>query len=652
MRLIKKSFVICLFLLLSSTFLLAQEECTTAVVSGSATVDGRPLLWKNRDISVSDNEVAYFSGGTYDAVGVVTAGSNTSIWMGINSEGFALENSLSSDLEGSSSDENGTFMKYALQYCATVDEFEQLLIETNNPGRRTRSNYGVIDAAGAAAIFETGNNTYTKFDANDPGTAPLGFIVRTNFAMTGDGTGAGQTRYDRALELFTEGVSNSEMSHEYILRNISRDLKNDHIDPYPLPYQGSQDGYPEGYIRTDYSINRNRTRSCVVFHGVLPTEDPILSTMWVILGEPVCGIAVPVWVYAGSTPPEMNGTQTAPMCDASIAKKEICYPLGSSSQYIDTYALDNGSGGGIFSYTFQIEDWIFAKTESTLNNWRNLFPASGQVKIFEENIISQAYCCFITSTIPADIINPPLQFTYQKVLNRSLSQAEYLNDLDWQANPNNDGLNITQYRIYQVEGQGKNLLTELNSDTFEYWHRNVEQDESYTYALFAVDGTGQEGDPACTCPTIQGSSEITEGTNVGLTTLPESFHGISEVSDGESATDTPRIITLDLNRSVVANSRKIHKPLNFTGQKILNSPLSQEEFINVLTWKANPKNENIQKYRIYQVEGKNQILLVELNADTSEYWCRDVEKDKQYTYALVAVDDENRESPQTYTATQ
>lgn len=650
MRLIKKSFFVCLFLLLSLSYLLAQEECTTAVVSGSATVDGRPLLWKNRDTDASDNEVVYFSGGTYDVVGIVTAGSNTSIWMGINSEGFAIENSLSSDLEGSASDDNGTFMKYALQYCATVDEFEQLLIDTNNPSRRTKSNYGVIDAAGAAAIFETGNHTYTKFDANDPITAPLGFVIRTNFAMTGDGTGGGYTRYDRALELVTEGVSNSEMSHEYILRNISRDLKNDQIDPYPLPYHGSQDGYPQGHIRTSYSINRYRTRSCVVFHGVLPTEDPLLSTMWVILGEPVCGIAVPVWVHAESTPPEMNGPQTAPMCDASIAKKEICYPQSLSSQYIDTYALDNGSGGGIFSYTFPIEDWIFAKTESTLNNWRNLFPASGQVKNFEENIISQAYCCLITSTIPADSIYPPLQFTYQKVLNRSLSQAEYLNDLDWQANPNNDGLNIAQYRIYQVEGQGKSLLTELNSDTFAYWHRKIEQDESYTYALFAVDGAGQEGDPACTCSTIQESSEITESTNVGLTSLPECLQEITEVSDDASATDAPLTITPNLNRPVKASSRKIHKPVNFAGQKISNNSLSKEEFINILTWEANPKNENIQKYRIYQVEGKNQILLVELNSDTFEYWCRDVEKDKQYTYALIAIDDENRESLQAQTA--
>jgi hypothetical protein len=52
MRLIKKSFLICLFLLLSLAHLLAQEECTTAVVSGNAAVDGRPLLWKNLELWV------------------------------------------------------------------------------------------------------------------------------------------------------------------------------------------------------------------------------------------------------------------------------------------------------------------------------------------------------------------------------------------------------------------------------------------------------------------------------------------------------------------------------------------------------------------------------------------------------------------------
>jgi hypothetical protein len=36
--------------------------CTTAVVSGRVTSDGRPLLWKNRDFWQTNNEVVYFRG--------------------------------------------------------------------------------------------------------------------------------------------------------------------------------------------------------------------------------------------------------------------------------------------------------------------------------------------------------------------------------------------------------------------------------------------------------------------------------------------------------------------------------------------------------------------------------------------------------------
>ena len=36
--------------------------CTSAVVSGKVTPDGRPLLWKNRDTDYLRNHVAYIKG--------------------------------------------------------------------------------------------------------------------------------------------------------------------------------------------------------------------------------------------------------------------------------------------------------------------------------------------------------------------------------------------------------------------------------------------------------------------------------------------------------------------------------------------------------------------------------------------------------------
>jgi len=86
-----------------------------------------------------------------------------------------------------------------------------------------------------------------------------------------------------------------------------------------------------------------------------------------------------------------------------------------------------------------------------------------------------------------------------------------------------------------------------------------------------------------------------------------------------------------------------HAPLSFSGQKQNNSSTLLQQFINVLTWQASPMNENINKYRIYRIEEGSRTLLIELDATTFEYWHTDVEKDLMYTYALVAVDSENRE---------
>ena len=113
--------------------------------------------------------------------------------------------------------------------------------------------------------------------------------------------------------------------------------------------------------------------------------------------------------------------------------------------------------------------------------------------------------------------------------------------------------------------------------------------------------------------------------------------------------DNPLAITMNSDKSLTASFiRIIYPPLNLTGEKVLNYSLSQDEYINILTWEANPNNENIEKYRIYQMEGESRSLLIELDANTYKYWHRNVEKDKQYVYALIAVNNENREGDAAY----
>jgi hypothetical protein len=83
----------------------------------------------------------------------------------------------------------------------------------------------------------------------------------------------------------------------------------------------------------------------------------------------------------------------------------------------------------------------------------------------------------------------------RKVLNRTFSQAEYIDILSWQAHPSNEGLDIAKYRIYQVSGTTRTLLAEVNSDQTEYQRRKAGS-SNLQYEIAAVTGSGREGEPA------------------------------------------------------------------------------------------------------------------------------------------------------------
>ena len=156
----------------------------------------------------------------------------------------------------------------------------------------------------------------------------------------------------------------------------------------------------------------------------------------------------------------------------------------------------------------------------------------------------------------------------------------------------------------------------------------------------------ESGIGGSTSPT-SGIHTYDKGTKVTLTAIPDTHYTFSSWTadvPSEHVNDNPVILTINSNKTIKPNFlRNIYPPINFQGQKVFNRSLSQAEYINVLTWMANGNNVNTVKYRIYQVEGENQSLLVELNTNTFDYWHRKVEKDKTYTYAIYAVNDEDRE---------
>jgi len=70
--------------------------------------------------------------------------------------------------------------------------------------------------------------------------------------------------------------------------------------------------------------------------------------MWVIPGEPVTAVAVPLWAEAGSSPAPLHAGEEAPLWAESLRIKRLLRPrtAGHLEDYLDLTRLDNASGTG------------------------------------------------------------------------------------------------------------------------------------------------------------------------------------------------------------------------------------------------------------------------------------------------------------------
>lgn len=365
-----------LALVLCCSLLIAPvSACTTAVISGRVTRDGRPILWKNRDYaSAPRNEVVWISDGKYRVLAVVNAGSRNSVWMGTNEAGLCIENSLSTDLDNDDEDRglgNGAFMKLALQTCSSVAEVKQLLEQTNSSGRTTTANFGVIDAQGGAAMFEVGPDSFVMFDANDPLVAPQGYLVRSNFSTLATQLPASPSedsvsevrsgeRYARACRLFERSAGPIELA--YLIQQVTRDLATPTLEAIPGSLNGDIGSLPE-WVPTANTISRATTVSAAVFHGVKAGEDPGLTTMWVALGDPKFSIAVPCWVNMAAIADSMQG-------EAGAEIGELARILRDASLHVDGESVRGSVLQEIWNDSLPIERTIIEQTQAALESWR------------------------------------------------------------------------------------------------------------------------------------------------------------------------------------------------------------------------------------------------------------------------------------------
>lgn len=379
-------FSIGLTLWLLASLVQPLSACTAAVVSGKATPDGRPLLWKNRDTDFLRNHIAYVRGEKYDFLANVNSDNfpaRREAWMGTNSAGFALMNTQSYNLvdvpDGEERGEaNGRIIYRALELCATVQDFCHLLDTLSKPSL-IEANFGVIDAQGGALMLEVDYDHYVVYDANNPKDAPYGYIARTNFSFAGAvNQGAGYVRYMEAERVLMKTSATGGITPQLIMNDLSRSFHNCMLEVDLRDGSFNRPGGSGWFVDQDF-IPRSSTSSSIVVQGVKPGEAAELTTMWTLLGYPPTGVVLPLWVKEADTllPALVQKDDTcsaAPLSDWSLrlADRVFCYRQGMGTRrYLHWEQLYSRDGCGYMQRLSPVEEAVFRLVAPVLKGWRD-----------------------------------------------------------------------------------------------------------------------------------------------------------------------------------------------------------------------------------------------------------------------------------------
>lgn len=333
--------------------------CTSAIIGADMNPTGRPLLWKHRDTSTIDNKMEYIEpkDGCHGYVALFNASDKDlkEAWTGMNDAGFAIMNTASYNIKNdkvpsSKMDKEGIIMTAALKNCVTVDDFGKLLENMPKP-LGVEANFGVIDAYGNGAYFETNNYEYVRYDLKD---SPDHVLVRTNYSHSGrPGEGYGFIREANALHILQPYIDSKSVTAEVLTEEASRSFWHN------LFGRDMLESGEEWIIDQDF-IPRYKSTGTFVIEGCKPLAPGEKATpefvsqeyiMWSGMGYPPCAEIVPVWCMPGGVPDELRGLAPnghSSMGDLVKSRRDEVFPChkGNGDKYINVKALKNEEGTG------------------------------------------------------------------------------------------------------------------------------------------------------------------------------------------------------------------------------------------------------------------------------------------------------------------
>ena len=335
------------------------RACTSAIIGASLNPSGRPILWKHRDTSNVDNKVEYVApkGKDMGYIALFNAADKglSEAWMGMNDAGFAVMNTASYNIKDDNvpekkMDREGILMTKALKTCRTVDDFARLL-ETYPRPMGVEANFGVIDATGNGAFFETNNHSYKRYDLKD---ADGDYMLRTNYSHGGrPNEGYGFIREANELNLLQPYIDEHSVTPEVLTEVVSRSFYHD-LKKHSYEYG------PDRWVIDQDFIPRYKSTATVAIEGCVPVNDAKEMTpervreeyvMWTGLGYPPVAEIRAVTNSSEGVDPDLRGLKPnghSKLADEAKEKRDKVFGIhkGNGDKYIDMPLLYNDEGTG------------------------------------------------------------------------------------------------------------------------------------------------------------------------------------------------------------------------------------------------------------------------------------------------------------------
>ncbi|MFW9962688.1 MAG: hypothetical protein ACFFCX_03960 [Candidatus Sifarchaeia archaeon] len=268
-----------------------NQACSSVIVTGNATKDGRAILMKNRDYIEERMNIPVYIPATANTHAYVGVNTNT---MGINEKGLAVMNTYLPTLAGSEPIAGNLLLNQRiLEFFECVSDVAHALNDSYSmigPARRASLGnvatcIGVIDRFGAGAFFEISNTqAYVEYVID-------GYDTRANHPRVFPGAASGPSGRDQyLLDALGEVYSiNGYISPKHVMQNVSRYVRHKELGTENFSIDGE-------------ACNPNTVATMVAVSGD-ERYDGILNCMWTACGRsPIVGVFVPSMVCVESIP--------------------------------------------------------------------------------------------------------------------------------------------------------------------------------------------------------------------------------------------------------------------------------------------------------------------------------------------------------------